>query len=149
VSKKSAKIAQLIAHSPHSRLAPHYAGYMTCFNQQHYYEAHDVLEELWLAQGPQHPDYAFAKGLIQGAGAFVHLQLQHRFPAHHVHRARLAPAGRLLHLALHNLQPYPSPHLHLDLRPLRHLWQQTLHALEQSSYQNNPWHPDRAPLLPL
>ena len=54
---------------------PRYAGYFALFNQQKFYEAHDILEDLWL------PDRhgvngSFYKGLIQLAGAFVHLQKQ-------------------------------------------------------------------------
>ena len=30
------------------RLDAHYLGYFDCFNRQLFYEAHDVLEDLWL-----------------------------------------------------------------------------------------------------
>ena len=68
-------------------LDPHYAGFFECFNQQLFYEAHDVLEELWLPRRRE-PDGLFYKGLIQLAGAFVHLQ-----------KDRLSPAAALFRLA--------------------------------------------------
>jgi hypothetical protein len=50
-------------------------------------------------------------------------------------------------LALHNLSPYESPHLQLDLLPVRHLWEQTYRALESSAFTLNPWDPTEAPRL--
>ena len=63
-----------------SEFDPCYLGYFACFNEQRYYEAHDVLEHLWLKEGRSAPDYAFHKGLIQLAGGFVHLKLQWAWP---------------------------------------------------------------------
>src|SRR6266850_7200307 len=48
VSKKSAKIATLIGSCQGRDIDAHYLGYFECFNHGFYYEAHDVLEELWL-----------------------------------------------------------------------------------------------------
>jgi len=73
VSGKDHKVAALlegVETDPHD---PHFAGYSRCFNEQKFYEAHDVLEALWL-QDRNGPDGDFFKGLIQFAGAFVHLQ---------------------------------------------------------------------------
>src|SRR5215468_10563354 len=86
-----------------SSLDAHYLGYFECFNQQLFYEAHDVLEELWLGQRGQENDL-FYKGLIQLAGAFVHLQ-----------KNRLQPAAALFRLAQNNLSKYPSPHEQLNV----------------------------------
>jgi predicted metal-dependent hydrolase len=102
MSKKSARIAEMIRSLHGSELDPHYLGYFECFNQQLFYEAHDVLEELWLGQRRQ-PNDLFYKGLIQLAGAFVHLQ-----------KERLQPAGALFRLAQNNLSKYPAVHEHLD-----------------------------------
>jgi predicted metal-dependent hydrolase len=99
VSKKSAKIAALIEAQQGQELDAHYLGFFECFNRQLFYEAHDVLEELWLAQGKSGPNYAFFKGLIQLAGAFVHLQ-----------KNRLKPAVALFNLAEANLRQYPGQH---------------------------------------
>ena len=49
VSKKSGKIAERIAAFQGQQLDAHYLGYFDCFNDQLFYEAHDVLEVLWLA----------------------------------------------------------------------------------------------------
>ena len=49
MSRKSAKIAALIEGCRGRDLDAHYLGYFECFNRGLFYEAHDVLEELWLA----------------------------------------------------------------------------------------------------
>src|SRR5271170_6957780 len=84
-------------------LDPHYLGYFDCFNHQLFYEAHDVLEDMWLPD--RHgPDGSFYKGLIQLAGAFVHVQ-----------KNRPGPAVALLNLSRANLEKYPPLHHGLDL----------------------------------
>src|SRR5216117_3678649 len=103
MSKKSAMIAALIASCEGRELDAHYLGYFACFNRGLFYEAHDVLEELWLADR-KGPNGAFYKGLIQLAGAFVHLQ-----------KGRLRPAAALFKLAHANLQRYPDGHERLDV----------------------------------
>lgn len=45
-----------------------YAAYFHHFNRGDYYEAHDVLESLWLERGRQAKGAAFYQGLIQLAG---------------------------------------------------------------------------------
>lgn len=147
MSKKSPKIAALIQHAQRPGLDPHYVGYFQCFNRQDYYEAHDVLEELWLAQGKAGINYAFYKGLIQGAGAFVHLKLHYHNSEHHVHGARLQPAGRLIVLALNNLSSYPSEYEELNLDLVRSLWKNTHERLESTLYKINPWDPACAPQI--
>jgi predicted metal-dependent hydrolase len=103
MSHKSARIADSVARYTGGPVSPHLRCYADCFAQGKFYEAHDVLEELWLPD--RHgPDGAFLKGLIQLAGAFVHLQKQ-----------RQGPAAALLRLALANLEPYPEVHWRLDL----------------------------------
>lgn len=84
-----------------------YVGWFECFNRGEYYEAHDVLEDLWLEQGKAGANYAFYKGLIQFAGAFVHLQ-----------KGRLGPSVALFRLAEANLQRYPPCHDGVDLRAI-------------------------------
>lgn len=83
---------------------PRYAGWFHCFNRGLYFEAHDVLEDLWLEGGKAHPNYSFHKGLIQLAGAFVHLQ-----------KGRPGPAIALFRLAEANLSRYPAGHDGVDL----------------------------------
>jgi predicted metal-dependent hydrolase len=83
---------------------PRYLSYFECFNQQRYFEAHDVLEVLWLPQR-QGPNGSFYKALIQLAGAFVHWQKQ-----------RPGPAVALFKLARTYLQTYPAVHEGLSVK---------------------------------
>ena len=67
---------------------PYYRAFFRCWNEQQYYEAHDVLEQLWLST--KSPDADYFKGLIQAAGAFVHLQKHFEHPSHAKHSRRFA-----------------------------------------------------------
>ena len=125
-----------------------YLGYFECFNSQRYYEAHDVLEHLWLKIGREAPDYAFYKGLIQLAGGFVHLRLQNMHPDHPKHGRRLHPALRLFRLAEANLDSYGPVHHGLDLAQVLSLCRRVITSLEQSEFIENPWTPESAPALP-
>jgi predicted metal-dependent hydrolase len=82
---------------------PQYLGFFEQFNRQKFFEAHEVLEGLWLQKRGE-PEANFFKGLIQLAGAFVHVQNRRR-----------EPALSLLNMAKTNLQKYPPVHLGLDL----------------------------------
>ncbi len=131
MSKKSAKIAALIESCQGQGLDAHYLGYFECFNQSLFYEAHDVLEELWLAD--RHgPDGDFFKGLIQFAGAFVHLQ------KHSELRPRLRPAAALFKLARTNLKKYPDIHWQLDVRQVLAWIEEWLARLEEGGFSINP-----------
>ena len=70
---------------------PYYRAFFQCWNEQRYYEAHDVLEQVWLKKKSE--DENFFKGLIQAAGAFVHLQKNFNEPPHPKHAGRLPPGG--------------------------------------------------------
>jgi predicted metal-dependent hydrolase len=137
VSKKSGKIAALIDGCRGRDLDAHYLGYFECFNRGLFYEAHDVLEELWLADrhGPNH---SFYKGLIQLAGAFVHLQ-----------KNRLRPSAALFKLALANLKKYPSVHERLDLVRVILLIEDWLHQLEAGQFAVNPLTDANTPRIAL
>ena len=126
---------------------PFYEGYFICFNQQRYYEAHDVLEHLWLKE--KGPSRQFFKGLIQLAGAFVHLQKQFRRPEHPTDRKRLSPAFRLFKLAYRNLEPFAPRHLDLDVRNVLEICSENISRLQQGEFHSNPWNPATAPLLVL
>src|ERR1700733_9380233 len=84
---------------------PYYRAFFHCWNEQRYYEAHDVLEQVWLGKTITPEDAQYFKGLIQAAGAFVHLQKHYQHPTHPKHGKRLAPAVRLFRLADKNLAP--------------------------------------------
>jgi hypothetical protein len=151
--KKSERIEEFIrglAVAPNDgKFDARYLGYFECFNSGSYYEAHDVLEHLWLGEGRQSPDYAYYKGLIQLAGGFVHLKLQFDHPAHPKHGRRLQPARRLFLLAEANLASYKPWHLGLKLHDLIGLACRTRVLLEKSGCSGNPWNPKRLPLLPI
>ena len=150
--KKSERIESFVQGLEASRASEFfdacYLGYFECFNTQRYYEAHDVLEHLWLKDGRDAPDYAFYKGLIQLAGGFVHLRLQRLHPDHPKHGQRLHPARRLFLLAEANLIPYAHWHHGLDLELVLSLCRQMIRRLEQSKFTENPWTSDFSPVLP-
>ena len=120
MSGKDHKVAALLESVEAGPHDPHFAGYIRCFNEQNFYEAHDVLESLWL-QDRNGPDSDFFKGLIQFAGAFVHLK-----------KKRLRPAWKLFRLCTIYLAKYPSPHLALDVANVLRLakrWGEAAQAL--------------------
>lgn len=150
--KKNDRISILVSQLPAgaatgSALDPHYTSYFTCFNARRYYDAHDVLEHLWLQCRDENA--LFYKGLIQVAGAFVHLQKQFLHPLHPKHGRRLRPASRLFQLGAKSLAPFAPHHLHLDVEALclrcAHLSMEIIAA----DYARNPWHPAHAPELRL
>jgi len=71
-----------------------YAEFVACFNSGRFYEAHDALEPLWLRVRNREVGHLL-KGLIQLAGAFVHVQ-----------RGRTGPARALLGRARFHLEPF-------------------------------------------
>ncbi len=137
MSKKNAKVAALVEGCRGRSLDAHYLAYFECFNGGLFFEAHDVLEHLWLA-GRGGPNHNFFKGMIQLAGAFVHLQ-----------RNRLRPADALFKLAGANLRQYPAIHEQLDVAAALEFiagWQRKLAAGE---FAVNPLTPATAPRLEL
>ena len=126
---------------------PFYQAYFQCWNEQRYYEAHDVLEQLWL--NTDSDDDNFFKGLIQAAGAFVHLQKNLEQPAHPKHSRRLRPAVRLFELAEKNLSIFAPQHHGLNVAALCQLLRACADQIVASDYKTNPWSPDRAPKLKL
>jgi len=148
--KKTDRISafvQQLGADPALALDPRYQGYFTCFNAGQYYEAHDVLEDLWLERRDEH--YLFFKGLIQVAGAFVHLQKQYVHPTHPKHGRRLRPAVRLFQLAAKNLAPFAPRHLQLDVDAVLRLCERKAEKIVAEDYERNPWDPAHAPKLHL
>ena len=126
---------------------PYYRAYFRCWNEQLYYEAHDVLEQVWL--NTDTADDNFFKGLIQAAGAFVHLKKNFEHPTHAKHGKRLRPAVRLFALAEKNLAPYAPKHHGLDVNALVDLLRTHREKIIASHHETNPWAPSRAPKLNL
>jgi predicted metal-dependent hydrolase len=137
VNHKSARIAAQIESFRGQELEPHYTGYFDCFNRQLFYEAHEVLEHLWL-QDRYGPNGAFYKGLIQLAGAFVHLQ-----------KNRPRPAAALFKLALANLEKYPDKHERLNAAAVCGLIRNWLGSLEAAHFEKNPLTNENQPKLVL
>ena len=127
----------MVAQFEGRRLDARYLGYFACFNEQQFYEAHDVLEDLWLLDR-RGPDGDFFKGLIQLAGAFVHLQ-----------KERLRPADALYQLAERNLRKYPAQHHATDVAGLLALIERWRGWLAAGSFQNNPLHDQAKPLISM
>lgn len=127
---------------------PYYRAFFRCWNEQRYYEAHDVLEQVWLHDPITPEDAQYFKGLIQAAGAFVHLQKHYEHPAHPKHGRRLGPAVRLFRLAEKNLAPFGEVRHDLDLVQFRELLARYRTAVEAGEGKN-PWTPDNAPSVSL
>jgi predicted metal-dependent hydrolase len=151
--KKSERMEEFVrglgGHEDKTGFDPCYLAYFKCFNAACYYEAHDVLEHLWLKEGPSSPDYCFYKGLIQLAGGFVHLKLQSAHPDHPKHGRRLHPARRLFLLAVGNLSPYQSVHHGLEIDLVKALARRMVSLLEASECSVNPLSMDQSPILPI
>jgi predicted metal-dependent hydrolase len=121
MSHKSDKVAAIIHPLRGRRFDPHYLGFFECFNRQLFFEAHEVLEELWLQHRGTSKN-AFYKGLIQLAGAFVHIQ-----------KKRVQPAVALFKLARNNLAGYPITYDALDLGSLQGMINWWIDFLEKSA----------------
>jgi hypothetical protein len=80
-----------------------------------------VLEELWLPERGR-PNDLFYKGLIQLAGAFVHVQ-----------KARRGPALALLNLARGNLERFPGVYEDLDVTSVLELMERWTSSLQSET----------------
>jgi uncharacterized protein len=137
MSVKRSRLSATLAKFEGGALDPHYRAFFDCFNEQRFYEAHEVLEQLWLTQRQQ-PDGLFYKGLIQIAGAFVHLQKQRR-----------QPAQALLRLAEKNLSQFPALYHELDLEAVRALIWDWLQKLDSAELLESSAQPAERPRLCL
>jgi len=90
---------------------------LEAFNSGHFFEAHELWEEVWLVS--PHPDKAFLQGLIQVAAAF-----------HHYSRANLRGTQNLLQEGLLKLDRFPEAHGGLELELLRLAVREWLDVLE-------------------
>ena len=126
----------------------YYPAFFQLWNAQKYYEAHDVLEQLWLVE--KNVELArFYQALIQAAGAFVHLQKNFEQPSHAKHGRRLRPAMRLFELALRNLEGLSNEFQALDLVQFRKILLRYRDAIITVDFTKNPWSPETAPQLEL
>jgi len=138
MSRENEAMAALIASYRGQDLDANYLAYFDCFNRRLYFEAHEVLEKLWL-KDPKGADGAFYKGLIQLAGAFVHVQ-----------RKRPQPAVALFKLARRNIAQYPAAHYRLDVTAILELvdhWQRRLEGEDISADPLDAYPPPRILLM--
>ena len=127
--KKERMRAFAATFSDSGRWDPRYWGYFITFNQGRYFEAHDVLEDLWLECRKQRLD-TFYKALIQLAGVFVHLQKQ-----------RLRPARALMDLSQGYLHAHGTMVEGLSLGPVHALldqWRVRIAGLEGLDFHQYP-----------
>jgi uncharacterized protein len=87
-------------------LNPYLEG-LRLFEEHRFFDAHEVLEDVWRA-APE-PDRKFLQGLIQVAVAL-----------HHHSRGNLIGCQSLLDRARRNLSAYPETYLGLDLSAFLH-----------------------------
>lgn len=80
-----------------------YIRFFELFNEQEFYECHEVLEDLWLEETTC-PERLFYQGLIQTATAFYHLR-----------NGNLAGARKLFESGLKYLSSYPDRTMDFDL----------------------------------
>ena len=147
MTHKSEWIAERVAHLAQTGYDARYLGYFECFNDGEFYEAHDVLEDLWLeTRGKPVADYY--KALIQLSGGFVHLTMHEnsKWPAA---GPRLRPAHKLLGMARKYLELYPTNHYGLDLVMVFQLIDHWRQLLEKDDFKVNPLHNEPAPQLCL
>lgn len=144
MTSKYEKVAAQVAALESGGASPYHAcyrEYFRLFNAGEYYEAHDVLEHIWLGAEGEIRD--FYKALIQLAGAFVHMKHHHREPRHRVHGRRLRPAGRLLRRAAQLLEPFAPRYEGLDVDKVRAL--ALRFAADVASSGRNSWSSETAP----
>ncbi len=76
------------------------------FNRERFYDAHEVLEDLWVVEVPPLKD--FYKGMIMAAVALCHWQ-----------RGNTAAARRMIDLAMPRLGALPRSHTGVDVHGLK------------------------------
>jgi predicted metal-dependent hydrolase len=126
MGRYSAKVAAIIEQCRGQEFDAHYVAFFECFNRGLFFEAHEVLEKIWLPQRNK-SNGLFYKGLIQLAGAFVHLQ-----------KGRLRPAGALFDLARANLERYGPVHDRLEVNTVLEMLREWQRQLEQGKFALEP-----------
>jgi predicted metal-dependent hydrolase len=99
-----------------------------------YFEAHEVLEEVWLEEPGA--DFAFLQGLIQAAAAF-----------HNLNRGKRQGPVRVLDASLEKLRGYGDSHLGVNLDRLRTQLELTRERARERP-EGTPWPPEWALRIP-
>lgn len=126
MGEHNAAISAIVERFRGREFEAQYFAFFECFNQGLYFEAHDVLEEIWLPRRAEQ-NGLFYKGLIQLAGAFVHLQ-----------KGRLRPGDALFELARANLERYGPFHDRLDVKSVLEQIGKWRRKLEEGDFKVNP-----------
>jgi hypothetical protein len=98
------------------------------FNGRKFFEAHEIWEELWLAE--TEPEKTFLQGLIQLAAAY-----------HHHGRGNLRGTQSLLAAGLAKLRGFPGDHRQIALADLRveaEQWAETLRDSQDTEARKPP-----------
>jgi hypothetical protein len=134
---------------PPERISTHpcFRAYLHCFNAGEYYQAHDVLEHLWLRTPPGTVEHRHFKSLIQYAGAYVHLRHHRSAPAHRIHGRRLYPAAKLFRLAAAGWEGLPAVYHGFPVALARQRALRLAAELQLGAYAYNPWSPRKLPQL--
>jgi uncharacterized protein len=112
------KAGTLLNSGVHERFQSIYLHGISLFNAAHFFEAHEVLEDVW-RDAPE-PERKFLQGLIQVAVAFVHYS-----------RGNQIGCRSVLQRARRNLSAYPKEHGGLDLASLRDSLEQWCVAIDR------------------
>ena len=91
-------------HDPAKGLDPIEEG-VRLFNQEYFFEAHEVLEDVWHKEHGE--PRLFLQGLIQICAAY-----------HHFQNGNLIGAATLLQRGVDKMRPYPDRYLDIDVREL-------------------------------
>lgn len=116
VGVKAATVLESSVHQP-SRTA--YLHGISLFNAAQFFEAHEVLEDVWRAAPA--PERKFLQGLIQVAVALVHFS-----------RGNQVGCRSVMERARRNLSAYPAAYGGLDLHSLRSSLDQWCLALDHA-----------------
>lgn len=128
MGRNNEAVTDIVKRYRGQELDAHYLAFFECFNKGLFFEAHEVLEEIWLPQRNE-ANGLFYKGLIQLAGAFVHLQ-----------KGRLRPARALLDLARLNLERYRPSHERLDVNGVLEFIKEWHRQLGEGNFSLDPLH---------
>ena len=94
-----------MTESQPTQYPPQYLEGLRLFNEEEFYECHDVLEDLWADIVGE--ERRFYQGLIQASVALFHFG-----------NGNLGGARKLYHSSRGYLEQYPSPYMDLDLESL-------------------------------
>lgn len=111
-----------------------YFRYFVLFNNRDFFEAHEVLEDLWVVE--VEPLRTYYKGLIQAAVAICHWQRGNHSGARKLHRSAMA-----------YLAPYPEQFEGFALGDFRRTMEELFGPWEANPEAAPPYPESRIPIL--